>query len=72
MYVYDDGHWLKLIDASLPNLPGRVTALETAINNVYTKAETDTAIATAVAGANHLTYETATSLDNIDPTASSS
>lgn len=72
VYVYDDGHWLKLIDASLANLPSRVTALETAINNVYTKAETDTAIATAVAGANHLTYETVGSLDNIDPTASSS
>ena len=71
VYVYDDNAWLKLIDstvADIGNLADRVAALETAIDDVYTKSETDSAIAEAVAGANHLTYTTTTSLDGKDPT----
>ena len=71
VYVYDDNAWLKLIDstvADIGNLADRVAALETAIDDVYTKSETDSAIAAVVATANHLTYTTTTSLDGKDPT----
>ncbi len=74
VYVYDDNNWLKLIDSSVAdigNLADRVSDLETAVDNVYTKSETDTAIATAVVGANHLTYTTVGSLEGLDPTSSS-
>ena len=72
VYVYDDNNWLKLIDstvADIGNLVDRVSDLETAVDNVYTKSETDSAIATAVASANHLTYTTVGSLTGLDPTA---
>lgn len=72
VYVYDDNGWLKLIDstvADIGNLADRVSDLETAVDNVYTKSETDSAIATAVASANHLTYTTVGSLTGLDPTA---
>ncbi len=75
VYVYDDGGWLKLIDSSVAdigNLADRVSDLETAIDDVYTKSETDSAITSAVAAANHLTYTTVGSLESLDPTASSS
>jgi len=75
VYVYDDGDWLKIVDSSVTdigNLADRVSALETALDDVYTKNETDSAIASAVAAANHLTYTTVGSLENLDPTATSS
>ena len=75
VYVYDDGNWLKLIDSSVANignLADRVDALESALDDVYTKSETDTAIAKAVSESNHLTYTTVGSLDGLDPNASSS
>lgn len=75
VYVYDDGDWLKIVDSSVTdigNLADRVSALETALDDVYTKNETDSAIASAVATANHLTYTTVGSLENLDPTATSS
>jgi len=75
VYVYDDGNWLKIVDSSVTdigNLADRVSALETALDDVYTKNETDSAIASAVAAANHLTYTTVGSLENLDPTATSS
>ena len=75
VYVYDDNAWLKLIDSSVTDtgvLADRVSNLENTLTDVYTKTETDTAIATAVAAANHLTYTTVGSLDGLDPTASSS
>jgi hypothetical protein len=53
-------------------LADRVSDLETAIDDVYTKSETDSAITSAVAAANHLTYTTVGSLESLDPTASSS
>ena len=71
VYVYDDNAWLKLVDstvADIGNLADRVAALETAIDDVYTKSETDSAIAAVVAAANHLTYTTTTSLEGKDPT----
>lgn len=71
VYVYDDDNWLKLVDstvADIGNLADRVAALETAIDDVYTKSETDSAIAAAVAAANHLTYTTTVSLEGKDPT----
>lgn len=75
VYVYDDNNWLKLIDSSVAdigNLADRVSDLEIAVDNIYTKTETDSAIATAVAATNHLTYTTVGSLENLDPTATSS
>ena len=75
VYVYDDGDWLKIVDSSVTdigNLADRVSALETALDDVYTKNETDSAIASAVAATNHLTYTTVGSLENLDPTATSS
>lgn len=75
VYVYDDGGWLKLIDSSVAdigNLTDRVDALESALDDVYTKSETDTAIASAVVASNHLTYTTVGTLDGLDPNASSS
>ena len=69
VYVYDDNGWLKLIDASLATISNRIITLENAIADVYTKAETNTAIATAIANANHLTYVTVNSLEGLDPTA---
>ena len=75
VYVYDDNSWLKLIDSSVTDtgvLADRVDDIETALDNIYTKAETDSAIATAVASANHLTYTTVGSLDGLDPTATTS
>lgn len=75
VYVYDDGDWLKIVDSSVTdigNLADRVSALETALDDVYTKNETDSAIASAVATANHLTYTTVGSLENLDPTATNS
>lgn len=75
VYVYDDGNWLKIVDSSVTdigNLADRVSALETALDDVYTKNETDSAIASAVAATNHLTYTTVGSLENLDPTATSS
>ena len=75
VYVYDDGDWLKIVDSSVTdigNLADRVSALETALDDVYTKNETDSAIASAVAATNHLTYTTVGSLENLDPTATNS
>lgn len=75
VYVYNDGDWLKIVDSSVTdigNLADRVSALETALDDVYTKNETDSAIASAVAATNHLTYTTVGSLENLDPTATSS
>lgn len=75
VYVYDDGGWLKLIDSSVAdigNLTDRVDALESALDDVYTKSETDTAIASAVVASNHLTYTTVRTLDGLDPNTSSS
>lgn len=75
VYVYDDGDWLKIVDSSVTdigNLADRVSALETALDDVYTKNETDSAIASAVAATNHLTYTTVGSLESLDPTATSS
>ena len=75
VYVYDDGDWLKIVDSSVTdigNLADRVSALETALDDVYTKNETDLAIASAVAATNHLTYTTVGSLENLDPTATNS
>lgn len=75
VYVYDNDDWLKLIDSSVAdigNLADKVDALESALNDVYTKSETDTAIASAVTASNHLTYTTVGSLDGLDPDASSS
>ena len=75
VYVYDDGGWLKIVDSAVTDigtLADRVDDIEDALDNIYTKSETDTAIATAVAGANHLTYTTVGSLEGLDPTASSS
>ena len=72
VYVYDDGNWLKIVDSSVTdigNLADRVSALETALDDVYTKNETDSAIASAVAATNHLTYTTVGSLTGLDPTA---
>lgn len=68
VYVYDDNAWLRLIDSSVADigtLADRVDDLEDALDDVYTKAETNAAIAAA----NHLTYTTVGSLTGIDPTA---
>lgn len=57
-----NNNWLKLIDgtvrnADIPGITSDISSLQSSLNNVYTKNETESKINELIAGKNHLSYE---------------
>lgn len=59
-----------LIDANIKAINGDIDTIETALEDIYTKGETDSAISTAIAAVDHLKREIYDTTDEIDLTAS--
>lgn len=57
-----NNNWLKLIDgtvrdADIPRITSDISSLQSSLDNVYTKNETESKINELIAGKNHLSYE---------------
>ena len=57
-----NNNWLKLIDgtvrnADIPGITSDISSLQSSLDNVYTKNETESKINELIAGKNHLSYE---------------
>lgn len=71
VYLSDGNNsWLELIDGNVRNadisgMTTNISNLQSAVNNVYTKAQTDTKIAEQIAAQNHLSYDKVNAIEDI-------
>lgn len=66
-----ENSWLKLIDgtvrnADIPGITSDISSLQSSLNNVYTKDETESKINELIVGKNHLSYEIKPNKEAID------
>lgn len=72
VYLSDGNNsWLKLIDksvrnADIPGITSDISSIQSSLDNIYTKTETENKINELIAGTNHLSYEVKSDLLSID------